>query len=57
MPVFRSATKLVLIMLVAATIAALFVGKINSDQFFSVVMLVVGYYFGDKKHTSEEQQQ
>jgi hypothetical protein len=46
MDIFKSATKLVLLMLTIATIAALFVDKITATDFTPIVMMVIGYYFG-----------
>ena len=43
---FKSASKVVLLLVSVAVSIGLFTGHVSSDQFINYLMLVGGYYFG-----------
>lgn len=45
MGIFKSASKIVLLLFALAVVAGLFTGKISGEQFMNVVMIVMTYYF------------
>ncbi len=47
--IFSSASKIVLVLFAASACIALFIGKINADQFVAALSFVFGYYFGVNK--------
>lgn len=50
--ILSSAAKIVFIMMAAATIAALFVGKISGDQFLILASMAFSFYFANKGETT-----
>ena len=46
--ILNSATKITLLLLIIAMTVGLFMGKIESNDFMTVVMVVVSFYFGQK---------
>lgn len=44
--IFKSASKLVLLLVSLGATLGLFTGHLSSDQFVAFLMLVGGYYFG-----------
>ena len=45
---YKSATKLVLIGLILASIAGFFIGKLSEQNFMLIVLPVIAFYFGQK---------
>jgi len=51
--ILKSASKIVLILLVLALVIGLFVGKITEDTFKVCVLMVLTYYFTVKSGTTD----
>lgn len=48
MNIIKSASKLVFLMITGATIVALFLNKINGEQFMSIATMTFAFYFGTR---------
>lgn len=49
--IVKSASKIVLILMTLATIAALFTGRVKEDTFKIVLVMVFTYYFTKKEYS------
>jgi len=52
--ILRSASKIVFILITIATIAGLFVGKVDPKDFMVLTSMVFVYYFNTKPPTSDQ---
>lgn len=55
MDMFKSATKLVLVIMVGTLCAGLFMGVIDPKDFKDAMLMVLAFYFGGKAATSPTQ--
>lgn len=46
--IFKSASKIVFILMAIATIGAMFIGKISGDQFLLLAGMAFSFYFSNK---------
>ncbi|MFA5030191.1 MAG: hypothetical protein WC495_01200 [Patescibacteria group bacterium] len=46
--IFKSASKIVFILMAVATIGALFIGKISGEQFLILASMAFSFYFSSK---------
>lgn len=53
MTIFKSASKIVFVLMAIATVAALFVGKISGEQFLVLTGMAFSFYFSSKGETSQ----
>ncbi|MFA5232065.1 MAG: hypothetical protein WC410_00055 [Candidatus Paceibacterota bacterium] len=51
--IFKSASKIVFILMAIATIGALFVGKISGEQFLVLAGMAFSFYFSSKGETNQ----
>lgn len=51
--IFKSASKIVFILMAAATIGALFVGKISGEQFLVLAGMAFSFYFSSKGEANQ----
>jgi hypothetical protein len=55
MEILRSAVRPIVTLLISAGIVAgFFLGKLSAEQFMSVAMLVVGFYFVDRSASKKQ---
>jgi hypothetical protein len=54
MKILSSATRVVLLLLTMALIAGLFTNKVSGQEFMSVIIMVVAYYFRPKNPVDKE---
>lgn len=48
MEILKSASKVVFVLMAAATVAALFVGKVSGEQFLVLASMAFSFYFSNK---------
>jgi hypothetical protein len=53
MTIFKSASKLVFILMALATVGALFTGKISGEQFLVLTGMAFSFYFSSKGDASQ----
>jgi len=48
MEIFKSATKIVLLLFAVATVVGLFLGKVDGQTFNGALLMILAFYFGQK---------
>ena len=51
--IFSSASKIVFILMAVATIAGMFIGKVDAKDFMVLASMAFGYYFASKGDVSQ----
>lgn len=51
--IFKSASKIVFILMAVATIGAMFIGKISGDQFLLLAGMAFSFYFSNKGDSAQ----
>lgn len=53
MDIIKSASKIVFVLMAAATVAALFLGKVSGEQFLVLASMSFSFYFSSKGEASK----